>query len=383
MILSLQREDSYGQKDLYLSFRIQEDLWSEPQNLGPVINSAYVETTPFITQDNRRLYFASNRQGVSGDLDIYMCERLDYTWLKWTEPKPLKAPINSEWDDSQPFVDEINNNFYFASRRDGSSDIFKLPLRPKPKLKAPIHINGLIVDGVTLRPVRAELLYGPADVKGYLEYYHTFDGKFKFELTEYGAYKFLAHKQGYGQAHLMFDTRLAEKANLPEHEVILYLHRDARNPVKDPLPLIPPQMETTAREDHEESPKSTPEEPVVFTVPPKKGDKITFYNIYFEQSKPVILPTSQRALDDLNKMLTVYHDIKIRIEGHTDNVGNERDLLELSWQRAQAIKVYLVRNGIDPVRINTAGFGDTRPVADNLTEDGRVRNRRVEVQVVE
>jgi outer membrane protein OmpA-like peptidoglycan-associated protein len=376
MISSLQRLHSHGEKDLYVSFKIEDNLWSEPLNLGPVLNSADAETTPFLSQDNRRLYFASDRPGGVGGLDIYVSERLDYTWLKWTEPKPLRAPINSKWDDSQPFLDDVNNNFYFASRRDGSGDIFRLPLKPKPKLKAPIQINGLIVDGVTLRPIRAELLYGPVDTKGYLEYYHTYTGEFKFPLTEYGAYKFLAHKPGYGDARLMFDTRLAEEANLPEHDLILYMYRDSTSSVIDPLPLVitPSGPDAAAKNDIDSA---------VAIETPKIGDKLTFYHIYFEQSKPVILNTSERALNEIYRILTAHKDIHIRIEGHTDNVGNEMDLMELSWQRAQAIKEYLAANGIDPLRVSTIGYGATKPLASNLTEEGREKNRRVEVQIVE
>ncbi len=386
MILSLERLDTRGQKDLYVSFRIDNDLWSEPQNLGPMLNSIVIEATPFISHDNRRLYFASNRSGGMGGMDIYVSERLDYTWLKWTEPKPLKAPINSEWDDNQPFLDHVNSNFYFTSRRDGSGDIFRLPLKPKPRLKAPIHIKGLIVDGVTLRPIRAELLYGPTDVKGYLEYYHTFTGEFKFELAEFGVYKFLAHKPGYEDARLMFDTRLAEKANLEEHEVILYMYRDSTSPVSDPIPIVgvPPIFYYQNNEVREAAAIPEPEKAV--EVPPKVGDKITFYNIYFERSESTILNTSQKALDVLFDLLVVNRDIHIRIEGHTDNVckvGEEHLLMELSWQRAQQVKVHLVKRGIDPVRISTVGYGATLPVSNNLTEEGREKNRRVEVRVVE
>jgi outer membrane protein OmpA-like peptidoglycan-associated protein len=277
-------------------------------------------------------------------------------------------------------MDDLNSNFYFSSRRDGSNDIFRLPLKPKPRLKAPIRINGLIVDGVTMRPVRAELFFGPTDVKSYLEFYHTFTGEFKFELTEYGVYKFLARKPGYSDARLMFDTRLAEKADLPVHDVILYMYRDSTSPVSDPLPIThaPPIF---YRESFQAPPEVTAHVPPAAAAP-KVGDKITFYNMYFERSKPIILSTSQTALDELYGILSSNPGIHVQIEGHTDNVGNESDLLELSWQRAQAVKVYLVQHGIDPVRISTIGYGDTKPISHNFTEEGKQRNRRVEVQVV-
>src|SRR5690606_619616 len=170
MILSLQRWDSHGGKDLYVSFKISGDLWSEPQNLGSILNTPFTETTPFISDDNRRLYFATNRPGTQGGLDIYVSERLDYTWLRWTPPKPVALPVNSPADELQPFLDHVHSNFYFVSDRDGTMDIFRQPLTPKPRLKAPIRIRGHIVDGLTLKLVRAELLHGPNDTKEYLEY---------------------------------------------------------------------------------------------------------------------------------------------------------------------------------------------------------------------
>lgn len=397
MVLSLERFDSKGGKDLYLSFKITGDLWSEPQNLGEIMNTPFTETTPFISDDNRHLYFATDRPGTRGGLDIYVSERLDYTWLRWTEPKPVALPVNSESDDLQPFLDHLHSNFYFVSGRDGTLDIFRQPLKPKPRLKEPIRIRGHILDGLTLKPIRAELLHGPNDAKDYLEYMHSFTGDFTYELTEYGVYKFLALKPGYQDARLLFDTRLAEKADLPIHNVILYMYRDSTSPVEDPIPRVktpevPEPMYVILADGAwlriGDSTKDTltaeitPEEPLV-EAPPKTGDRITFYNIYFERSKASVLPTSQKALDDLNRILTHYPEISIRIEGHTDNVGDERALLELSWERAQSVKVKLVQQGIDPRRISTIGYGDSRPLSSNFTEESRSKNRRVEVEVID
>jgi outer membrane protein OmpA-like peptidoglycan-associated protein len=200
-------------------------------------------------------------------------------------------------------------------------------------------------------------------------------------------YKFLAHKPGYEDARLMFDTRLAEKANLPVHEVILYMYRDTTSPVEAPIPVVRtpeiPEPGYVIRTPGQQGNIIELIPSPVIEAPPKVGDKLTFFNIYFEQSKADVLPTSKRALDDLYHILTTYTDISIRIEGHTDNVGNELDLMQLSWERAQAVKAALVKQGINPIRIGTVGYGDTKPISDNRTEEGRIKNRRVEIQVVE
>jgi len=96
-----------------------------------------------------------------------------------------------------------------------------------------------------------------------------------------------------------------------------------------------------------------------------------------------MLEKSFPALDQLATGLGESPTLKIRIEGHTDNVGKAKDLMELSWQRAEAVKSYLIDNGIDENRISTVGFGSQRPVSDNFTELNRSKNRRVEVRLID
>jgi outer membrane protein OmpA-like peptidoglycan-associated protein len=110
------------------------------------------------------------------------------------------------------------------------------------------------------------------------------------------------------------------------------------------------------------------------------GEKLAFYNIYFVKSESVVLDRSYPALDILAEGMRSNAELYIRIEGHTDNVGNREDLMELSWQRAEAIKSYLVENGISASRIETVGFGPEFPIADNTTEQNRRKNRRVEIR---
>jgi outer membrane protein OmpA-like peptidoglycan-associated protein len=113
------------------------------------------------------------------------------------------------------------------------------------------------------------------------------------------------------------------------------------------------------------------------------GEKVTFHNLYFEKGAAVVLKKSFPALDDLAKELQQNPGLKIRIEGHTDNVGNTKDLMELSWERAEAVKSYLQKSGIHGDRIGTIGFGSQNPVSDNFTEENRSKNRRVEVRLTE
>jgi outer membrane protein OmpA-like peptidoglycan-associated protein len=113
----------------------------------------------------------------------------------------------------------------------------------------------------------------------------------------------------------------------------------------------------------------------------KKIIKQAFDNLQFETGKSVILKTSYASLDKLAQVLKDDQTFKLTISGHTDNVGIESENLKLSKARAEAVKAYFVKKGIDEKRISADGFGSTKPVADNKTKEGRAKNRRVEMLI--
>ncbi|WP_229317487.1 OmpA family protein [Larkinella sp. C7] len=113
----------------------------------------------------------------------------------------------------------------------------------------------------------------------------------------------------------------------------------------------------------------------------KTGDKLVLNQVFFAQSEYRLLPESYAELDKLVRTMTQSPTLQIEISGHTDNVGDPRLNLALSENRAKVITTYLVRNGVADGRIATKGYGGTRPIADNTTEEGRAKNRRVEFSV--
>ncbi len=114
----------------------------------------------------------------------------------------------------------------------------------------------------------------------------------------------------------------------------------------------------------------------------KKGGKITLHGIYFESGRATILPTSYSVLDEAVKLLRDNPKVRIEIQGHTDSVGSETSNLLLSQARAESVRSYLVSRGIDPARIIAKGFGESMPIADNATKDGRALNRRIEFLIL-
>jgi outer membrane protein OmpA-like peptidoglycan-associated protein len=338
--------------------------------MGDVINTEFQETTPHISPDRRFLYFSSNRPGGPGGNDIYVSERLDYTWLKWSKPVLLKGEINSPSDDSQPSFTPGNNYMYFTSRRDGSSDLFRVRLTPKPKLKKPIYIKGSIVNSQTGQLIRSELLWGPQSAKAYLEFFNSYNGQFEALLTDYEPYKFLPRKPGHHGQNIMVDPRIIERSGKDTVEIILYLD--------------PKQLQDASANDRskEASEVITSSSSGSSESPPDPERKVFVYDINFVKSKPIILTKSANALKQLLFMMESNPGMQILVEGHTDNVGDEKDLIDLSYQRAAAIRDYLVLNGIATDRIRVEGLGATRPIHLNLTEAGREKNRRVEITII-
>ncbi len=118
-------------------------------------------------------------------------------------------------------------------------------------------------------------------------------------------------------------------------------------------------------------------------TPLEEGTRLSLSPIYFKRSKSEILPKSYVAVDEVANFLNENYNINIRIEGHTDNQGEEAALVKLSEERAEAVKHYLVyKKRINPLRIETVGFGASKGVSDNSSEEKREQNRRVEVEII-
>jgi len=113
----------------------------------------------------------------------------------------------------------------------------------------------------------------------------------------------------------------------------------------------------------------------------KEGISIVLKNIFFETNKADLKPASKTELNKLVDLLTKNITLKIEIGGHTDNVGADADNLKLSDARAKAVMAYLIANGISADRLTAKGYGETLPIADNATPEGRAQNRRTEFKV--
>ena len=143
MIMSMEREDSYGKADLYISFQKSDHTWTYPENLGRGINSPFRESAPHLSKDMKTLYFSSDRSYPGRGCDIYMQERLSENWKVWSGPRKFRSPINSDGDDSHPFFNEATGYLYFTSDRHGTFDIFRIQIKKPVELTEPEEIKFL------------------------------------------------------------------------------------------------------------------------------------------------------------------------------------------------------------------------------------------------
>lgn len=350
LLMSVEREDSNGGRDLYVSFMEHDSLWSEPLNLGAVVNTAGDETAPFLAPDNQTMYFSSNGFSGYGGADVYMSKRLDDTWTKWSEPKNMGPDINGKTDDlffNIPTTSEYA--YYSRGVTTDNSDIFraKLPFYKAPELF--VIVKGKLVDEKTGKPIGAKIIYERLP-----------DGKqigMAQSDPQTGLYEFTLPAGELYSVRAEAENHLSRTQNLDLREVKKVQTLDQQNFV------MTPQEKTL------EDITVTPIEPAA---------KIVLNSIFFEFSKAVLKPESFPELDRLVKLLNEKPQMEVEVAGHTDTSGPDTFNMLLSQFRAQAVAKYLTGKGIAESRITVSFFGETKPAVSNDTREGRIKNRRVE-----
>lgn len=179
-------------------------------------------------------------------------------------------------------------------------------------------------------------------------------GEYKIKLPP-GTYKFTASAEGY--VPQTQETVVKNKETTTLHFVL--------SKVEKPLPPPPPP----------------PKKPLVILERAARKIEIT-EQIFFEFGKSRILPVSFPLLDEIARIMIENPDLVVQVEGHTDSKGSFNFNMKLSQARANSVRKYLINKGVEPERLKAVGFGPTRPVADNLTEEGRAKNRRVEFTII-
>jgi outer membrane protein OmpA-like peptidoglycan-associated protein len=347
ILMSVERRDSYGDRDLYASFLNEDGSWSEPINLGSTVNTVTDETSPFLATDDHTLYFSSSGFSGFGKADIYVTERLDNTWKNWTEPRNMGKNINSEFDDVF-FNIPSSSEYAYYSRQVSETDynIFraKLPLYKNPD--AVITVRGKLRDASSGMPVGATILVEqlPDGIQTTSVQADAATGEYEVKLRAGNLYGIRAEATDHISESQSIDLRGISDQKVIDKDFTL-------RPI------------TIARIDENVS--------------------IRLNNVFFDFDKSILKPESYPELNRIIQLMADRPTMRVELGGHTDNWGSAKYNMALSIRRAKAVKEYLSKNGIAESRIEAKGYGESRPLVSNDDEiDGREINRRVELKII-
>jgi len=330
--------------DIYVSLKNDYGEWGEPISLGKTINSIYTDRSPFLHPDMKTLYFSSSGHGGLGELDVFKSTRLDDScWDCWSEPVNMGKEINSPGTDWGYKISTDGDKAYFSKDRDesGSDDIFwlNLPKHLRPDYVA--TISGSLLDRNN-QPVSAEIRWEDLQTGKSV-------GQSKSDPTDGSFFIVLPLGKIYGY----------------------YVDKDGYFPISNNIDLKNNSTPITIDSNIDL---------VTFQQMIDDGITVPINNLFFDTGKFTVLSNSIPELKRIAKIIQV-NNLKVVIEGHTDNVGEDAANLTLSEQRANAVKEFLIKEGCNPNQLTTKGFGKTKPVAPNDTEKGRAKNRRVELKL--
>jgi len=384
--------EGYGSCDLYISY-LTPDGWSAAENMGNVINTDQWESAPSLSPDKRDLYFASSRFGGYGGIDIYVSHLVKG---KWSEPENLGPKINTISDEGSPFIHADNQTLYFTSAGHqgyGDFDLFLSRKGPKGDWSTPKNlgypINTTDNEGSLVVTADGATAYYASDRN---------DSHGNLDLYTFGMRNDIRPIKTLWIKGKVFDKKTSKGlpsavalTDLQTREIISKVQTDETGNYLITLPVGKDYAFNVNRKGYlffsENFPLSqrTPDSTYNIDIPlqPLEADAaVVLKNIFFAINKFELKPESQVELDNIVNLMKDNPTLKIQINGHTDNAGKSADNVTLSINRARAVVMYLTSKLIDIKRLSFQGFGDKMPVADNKTEEGRAKNRRTELKVV-
>ena len=328
------RPDGYGGSDLYVSYRQPNGKWGPAVNMGPDINSAGDEKAPFIHADNQTLYYTSDGLPGYGGSDLFVIRRnLNGEWGK---PENLGYPINTIENEGSLAVSADGLTAYYASDRSdsrGGLDLYKFDLRPDIRPYRPLYVKGKVTDKKTGKPLPSSVELINNSNNSLLMKVQTDElGDYFITLPTGKDYTFTVNRKGY-----LFYSELYALGSM--------------------------EADSVYRKD-------------ILLQPVELNAVSVFQNIRFASNSFELPAGALIELDRLLQVLTENPTLKVEISGHTDNIGKAEDNQVLATNRAKAIADYLKGKGIAADRLTYKGYGATQPVADNTTEAGRAQNRR-------
>lgn len=356
LYFSSERTGGLGKADIWVSKMLLNGQWGKPTNLGKTVNTAGEDKSPFIHANGQTLFFATDGLVGMGGLDLFYTENLSDT--AWSKPVNLGYPINTQEDQVSLFISADCQKGYYTLDQHNNPQLrqeafldkkspmkvllcsFDLPDEIKAKCHQTNYLKGTVYDAKTNQKIGAdiELIDLKTNQTKALMSADAQTGAYLTVLNNGAKYALYVNKPGYFFKSLSFD----------------YSQKNNTNGVLLDIALTPLQ----------------------------KNSRDVLSNLFFDSGQFSINEDSKTELEKLAKFLKTNALLRVEISGHTDDVGNERENLVLSQKRAKTVVAYLLQLGIDPARMVASGYGKTRPLVVNATEENRRQNRRIEWRIL-
>lgn len=392
--------------DIYMS-KNEGDYWTDIQKIGANVNHPiYWDSQPTLSADGNSLYFASDRPGGYGGVDLYVTKKDPKTGV-WGVPQNLGPKINTRGDEKTPFIHSDSETLYFSSGPNsklggghygfGGMDIFYVRKDEKGEWMEPENIG---------YPINTEAddvgLFVSTDSK--TGYFFSYDeGKMRGKgIGKYDLYSFELYKEARPQETTFISGELKDKAGNKiegaKVELTNTVTKEKTLAVVDStsgtfmvavnLKKKDDVLLTVKKDDYAFSSKIVSVKEASFAKQPepvkievneaKAGSSFVINNIYYNTNSADLKSESFIVLEAFAEYLKENPSINIEIQGHTDNVGNAKDNEALSANRAFTVKAFLEEKGVAGKRISAKGYGSSKPIADNSSEEGKAKNRRTE-----
>lgn len=350
------RPGGYGGIDIYTTQRdVKTNEWGIPKNAGPKVNTGGDEKTPFIHSDSETLYFSSNGHFGFGGYDIFYIRKNEKK--EWIDPENIGSPINTEADDTGFFVSRDSKTGYFFSFDEGKMrgkgvgryDLYSFDLYKEARPQEVVFFSGEIKDKV-----------GNVIEGGRVEITNTVTKEKSLALLDSSSGKFM----------------VALNVKVKDDLLITIKKNDYAFSSKV----------VSAKEIIEEAAKSVNEVPPPIKIEINEaaaGSSFVINNVFYNTNSADLKKESFVVLESFIEFLKDNPTIHIEIQGHTDNAGAIAGNQALSANRAYTIKAYLEENGIEGKRISAKGYGSSKPIADNQSEEGKAKNRRTEFLITQ
>ncbi|RSK45722.1 OmpA family protein [Hymenobacter perfusus] len=330
------RLGGFGLSDIWYTVKGKNGQWGRAQNMGPVVNTRESEVSPFYHPLYHVLYFSSRGQLLNfGDFDIYKTYRVR---SRWQEPINIGPLVNGKGSEYYFTIDAESKNLYYARSEEKEMknlDLFSFPLPMEAQPLATTHVEGSLVDSVSQKPLNG--IVSIIDTDNGIEVaskYLRDDGSFDFDLIEGSHYVMLIQSP---------DFFSVEKKFALAGDTVMKL---MTNSIDYKLPLV-------------------------------------FKNIEFDQDKAHIRPSMHAVLDRIAVFMVDHPEFRLSVSGHTDGKGDPDFNEQLSQERAESIRRYIEQKGkLKPNRIDSFGYGSTRPLKDEVTPEDAKTNRRVEFRLI-